>query len=131
MEIPGKGMNTSLVLCIKRSNKKQKASFYITDITNQDFRQLLKNFDNSLYVGYKSKQVHNEPTQAYFFLIKQITNLMKSERHFLIRTKFVKSGANETIVHVNIAIQSVELQQKQRKDYVHRQIYTNIKSRLY
>ena len=34
---------------------------------------------------------------------------MKSDRHIRIRTKFVKSVANETIGCVNKAIQSVEL----------------------
>ena len=40
----GKGMTTSLDLIIKRSNKKRKARFDITDITKQDFRKLLKEF---------------------------------------------------------------------------------------
>ena len=35
---------------------------------------------------------------------------MKSERHVRIRTKFVKLGANETIGHVNEAIQYDELE---------------------
>ena len=56
---PGKGMNTSLTLRTKNPNNKQKARFYITEITNQDFRK----FNNSPYIGYKSKQVNNEPTE--------------------------------------------------------------------
>ena len=52
------------------SNKKQKARFSITGITNQYFRKLLNNFNNSFYLSYKIKQVHNEPTEAYFLLIK-------------------------------------------------------------
>ena len=66
---PGKGVTTSLNLITKISNKKQNTRFSITDITNQDFRKLLNNFNISPYKGYKSKQVHNEPTEAYFFLI--------------------------------------------------------------
>ena len=53
----------------------------MTDITNQDFRKLLKKFNNSPDMGNKSKQVHNEPTEAYLLLIKNITKLMKSKRH--------------------------------------------------
>ena len=75
-----KGMTNSLALRTKRSNKKQKSRFDITDITNHDFRKLFRKFNNSTYMGYKSKQVHNEPTDAYVFLIKHITKLMKSER---------------------------------------------------
>ena len=80
MGIPGNGMTTSMVLRTKRSNNKRKARFAITDITNQYFRKFLNKFRNSPYIGYKSKQVHNKPTEAYFFLIKNITKLMKSER---------------------------------------------------
>ena len=74
----GKGLTTSLALRPKRLNKKQKARFAITNITNQDFRKLLKKFKNSPYLGYKTKQFQNEPTESYFFLIKYITKLMKT-----------------------------------------------------
>ena len=70
MVIPCKGLTNSLALRTKRSNNKQKARFSITDITNKDFRKFLKNFNNSPYLGYKSKQDRNEPTEAYLFLIK-------------------------------------------------------------
>ena len=67
---PGKGMTTSLDLSTKGSNKKQNAMFAITEITNQSFRKFLGKFKNSPYLGYKSKQDHNEPTEAYLLLIK-------------------------------------------------------------
>ena len=57
--IPGKGLTTSLYLSTKGSNNKQKAMFSITDINNQDFRNLLKKFKSSPYPGYKSKKVQN------------------------------------------------------------------------
>ena len=63
------------------SNKKQTARFSITEMTNQGFSKLLKKYNNSPYLGYKSKQVHDEPTEAYSFLIKNITELMKNESH--------------------------------------------------
>ena len=44
MEIPGKGMTTSLSLGTKNTNKKQKARFSSNDITNQDFRNFLTKF---------------------------------------------------------------------------------------
>ena len=52
---PGKGMTTYLDLRTKMSKNKQKSRFDITKITNLDFRKVLKKFDNSPYVGYKSK----------------------------------------------------------------------------
>ena len=89
-------MTTSLDLSTKRPNKKQKVKFAITDIINQDLRELLKNFNNSPDLCYKQKQVHDEPTEAYFLLIEHITKLIKSKRHFLLLTKEVKSGIDET-----------------------------------
>ena len=62
----GKRLTNFLDIIIKKSNKKQKLMFSITDITNQDFRKLLKKFKNSPYLGYKIKQVHNEPTEDFY-----------------------------------------------------------------
>ena len=59
-----KGITTSLDIRTKRSNRKQNERFSVTGITNKDFRKLLKKFKISPYLGYKSKQVHNEPTEA-------------------------------------------------------------------
>ena len=106
MEIPGKGMNTSLALRTKRWNKKQKSRFVIIGNNNQYFRKLLKKFNNSPYLGYKNKQVHNEPTEAYPFLIKHISKLIKSYSH--VQPNFVKLDVNETIGHVNEAIRHVD-----------------------
>ena len=61
---PGEGLNTSLDLRTKSPNKKQKTRFSITDINNQDFRNFPKEFKNLSYLGYNSKPVHNEPTEA-------------------------------------------------------------------
>ena len=102
--IPGKGMTYSLDLRTKRSNKKQKARFSITDITKQGFREIFKKFENSLYLGYNTKQVHNEPTESYLFLIKNITKLIKNKEHVLLFTKEVKLGINKKIGRVNEAI---------------------------
>ena len=67
---PNKGMAAYLALRTKNPNKKQKARFDITDITKEDFRKLLKKVKSSPYLDYKIKQVHNEPADAYFLLIK-------------------------------------------------------------
>ena len=69
MGIPVKGLNKSLALRTK-SLKNKKGKFSITDITKQDFRKLRKKFDNSPYLGYKSKQAHNESTKDYFRLLR-------------------------------------------------------------
>ena len=62
MEILVRGMNESIMLMTKNPNNKQKTRFAITDITNQDFRKLLKEIKNSPYLGLNNKHVNNEPT---------------------------------------------------------------------
>ena len=51
----GKGINTSLDFRTKMSNNKSVARLTIADITNQDFRKLLKKFNNSSYLDIRSK----------------------------------------------------------------------------
>ena len=63
MGISGKALTTSLTLSTKSTNNKQKAMIAITEITIQDFSKLLNQFKNLPYLGYKKKQVHNEPTE--------------------------------------------------------------------
>ena len=55
MVIPGKDLTTSLTLRTKIPNKKQKARISITDITNHYFRDFLRDFNDSLYLGYRNK----------------------------------------------------------------------------
>ena len=43
--------------------------------------KFIKKLKNSPYLGYKCKQVHNEQTEAYFFLIKHINELIKTKNH--------------------------------------------------
>ena len=56
----GKGMDAYLTLRTERPNKKQKSRTAITDITNQYFGKLLKEFNDSPCIGYRKKWVHNE-----------------------------------------------------------------------
>ena len=51
----GKGLTNS------QTRKNSRTS--ITDITNQYFREFLREFRILPYLGYKSKQVHNEQTE--------------------------------------------------------------------
>ena len=76
-----KGLNASLYLMTKISNKKQKDRLSINALTNKYFHKLLNNFNNSLFLGDKSKQVCNEPTEACLFRTKYITNIRKIESH--------------------------------------------------
>ena len=77
----------------------------ITDITNQDFRKLLKEFLKPPYVSYKSKQVYNELTKAYLCLIKQVSKLIKSKNHIWMYTERDRSYAKKIIDHINKTIQ--------------------------
>ena len=79
---PGKELTTYLDLRTKSPNKKQNSRFAITDTADQDFRKFLKRFKNPTYIGNKIKKFHNEPTEACFFLIKYITNIMISRGTF-------------------------------------------------
>ena len=63
---------------------------FITYITHQDFRNFLRKFNNFPYPGYKNKCAHNEPTEAYIFLIKNNYKLIKSKKHVLLSNKRVK-----------------------------------------
>ena len=63
---------------------------------------MLRKLKNSPYLGYKIGQVHNEPTEDYFILIKQINKVMKSKRH--VQPNFVKS-----VVIVKIDTSTVKL----------------------
>ena len=105
MVISVKGLTTSLTLRTKSPNKKQKSKTAITDITNKCFRKLLREFKNSHYLGYKRKQVHKEPTEAYFFLTKQVPKRIKSNNHVWLRTKRVKLDVDKMFLHVNKTIQ--------------------------
>ena len=96
MERSGKGLTISLTLSTKSPNKKQKVRTDITDITDQYFRKFIKEFKNSPYLGYKKKHVHYEPTEAYIFLIKHISNPIKSNKHVRLSTKIVNSGFDGT-----------------------------------
>ena len=112
MERTGKDMNTSMFLRTKSPNNKQKARTSITGITNQYFRDFLKEFKTSLYLGYKKKQVHNEPNEAYVFLIKHISKQIKVKNQIRLYTRRFKSDidgkkrVNRKIEHVSEENQS-------------------------
>ena len=78
MRRSGTGLTNYPDLRTKSPNNKQKARISIAEITNQYFRKLLNYFKNSPYLGYKNKQVNDEPTEAYFFLNSLISKLVKS-----------------------------------------------------
>ena len=62
--ISDKGNTTYMNIWTKMTNKKQKSRTVVTDITNKYFRKLLKKLNNLLYLGYKKKLVHKEPTES-------------------------------------------------------------------
>ena len=61
---PSKGLTKSLAFRNKWSKNKQKERLYITDIIKKDLRKLLKRFNVSSYLCYKSEQFHNEVMEA-------------------------------------------------------------------
>ena len=83
-------------LWTKSPNNKQKARTSITGITNQYFRDFLKEFNTSLYLSYKKKQVRNEPNEAYVFLIKHIPKQIKIKNQIRLYTRRFKSDFDGT-----------------------------------
>ena len=65
---------------------------------------LLEEFKDLLCIGYRKRQVKNEPTEVYFFLVRQTYHLHKNKKHSLLRNEIIKSGVVNN-KHVNIAIQ--------------------------
>ena len=62
--IYGKWLTTPTTIRTKSPTNKQKGRTTINDITNKDFRNLLKKFNNLPHLCYKNKQVHNELAEA-------------------------------------------------------------------
>ena len=81
MGIQGKGVVTSLDLRTKIPNRKQKEKFPLLTLTT------LKKFKNSPYLDNKQKQVYNEPTEAYLFLIINIDKQIKSKMKIWLHIK--------------------------------------------
>ena len=61
-------------ISVPNVQKDKNARFAISDISKHDFSNFFNKFKNSPYICYKIKQVHNEPTEAYFSLI----NILRS-----------------------------------------------------
>ena len=72
-----------------KSQTEKKNSFPLLTLTT------LKKFNNSPCLGNKQKQVYNEPTEAYLFLIKHITKQIKSKMHIRLHIKGVKLGTKK------------------------------------
>ena len=64
--------------------------FDITDINNQDLSNFLRKSKNLPDIGYKKKQIRNEPTESYLFLIRNITKLIKIKKCVRLCIKEVK-----------------------------------------
>ena len=92
----GNGVTNYLTLSTNRKNNKHKSRTAIDEITNQYFSKLLKKFKNLPYLGYKKKQVHNEPTESHLFPIKQVSKLIKIKKHVPLCTKRVQPDIDGT-----------------------------------
>ena len=69
----GEGLTTSLTIMTRsKSNNKEKSRTSNNDVVPQYFMKLLDEFKDLTHLGYRKKQVKNEPTEAYLFLVKII-----------------------------------------------------------
>ena len=91
-----------------RSNNKKKVRTANNDTFPQYFMRLLGQFKYIPYIGYRKRQVKNEPTEYYFFLVLKKTALLKNKKLVLLRNEIIKYGvvnkkhANEVINSGNI-----------------------------
>ena len=83
-----KGMTTYLTLSPRRiPNKKQYKRTANTDIVTQYFTKVLEYFKDLPYLGYRKRQVKNEPAGSYFFLVKKIISCLITISTFYYVTK--------------------------------------------
>ena len=96
----GKWATTSLTLRTRRRpNNKQKARTDTTDVSLHKFVDILKEFKFVPYPEYRRKQAKNQPTEDYYFLARQISDLLKSNHRVLLHNQRVKS---EVVLNENV-----------------------------
>ena len=103
----GKELTNSLTIStIRRSNKNNNTRTYYTEVVPKYFINILEEFEDICYLGYRKRKIKNDPTEAYFFLVKQIYQLLKNKMNVLLRNK----NTNSVVInkkHVNKMIKSV------------------------
>ena len=57
----------------RRPNKKQNTRNYNTDIVNKYFMKILEEFMYITYLGFRKRQVKNDITEVYLFLVKKFS----------------------------------------------------------
>ena len=73
VRIPVKRMTTYMTIRTRiRPNKKHKERNANTEVVPQYFMKILKEFKDIPYLVYWRRQVKNYPTEAYFFLVKDV-----------------------------------------------------------
>ena len=89
---PFKGVATYQTLrTISRTNKKYKACTAIIKVYPQDFKRILGEFKDIPSLRYRKTWVKKYPTEAYFLLAKNISQLIKENRHVILCNKSIKS----------------------------------------
>ena len=77
MEISGKGLITSMGLnTIRRSKKKKKLRFAITNVSLKNISKIIKEFEKLPYEGYVMKISKHEHTDSYFNPERHISKCM-------------------------------------------------------
>ena len=110
----GRGLTTSLNIRSRRMSKnKQKARNTNICVAIQTFVEILEEFKDVYYTGYSRKKAKNQPTKSYYFLVKQISKLLKSNKQVLIRTKREKSE----VVRTKNVSKTIDLQSPKDKVY--------------
>ena len=84
----GKRLTTSITLRNSgRSTNKRKASNTNNEVVTKYFTKIIEKFKDIPYLGYRKRWVKNDLTEAYFFLAKQIYQLLKNNRNIISHEK--------------------------------------------
>ena len=85
------GLTASLFLRTRRRSKnKQKARNATTDDAFQKFVEILEEFKDVPCPGYSMKQEKKQPNESYYFLVKQVSKLLKINKQVLLHTQKFK-----------------------------------------
>ena len=107
LEILGKGFITSMCLnTIRRSKRKKNSKYAIINVIIKDLSKIIKEFDDLTYEDYLWKSSKHEPTDSYFYVLRQIAKCMVrfNKRVGSVRTQITNT---QTMNNQEISTQNI------------------------
>ena len=59
-----------------RTKKYKKARYAIGNVSKKDLLKIIREFEKLPYESYEKKRPMNEPTDSYFYLVRQLVKCM-------------------------------------------------------